>query len=76
MKLFYYSGQLYMRVVPSKRMFQSTMIHEVVTRGDVFAVHMETGQFTVVPGAAKITVCSTKVELPALTLQQDDLFGV
>lgn len=55
-KFFYYNDSLYLRIIPAKRLFQSTLVHEVVTRGDVFAVHMETGQFTIVPGKASVIV--------------------
>jgi len=29
------------------------MIHEVVTRGDIFALNLETGEFTILPGYKK-----------------------
>jgi hypothetical protein len=41
-----------MRITPAKRLFNSTMIHEVVTRGDFFAVNLQTGVFTVLPQGA------------------------
>jgi len=49
---FTYNGQLYIRLVPGKRMFQSTMVHEVVNRGDIFAMRVSDQQFTVIPGGA------------------------
>ena len=70
---FYYNNQLYIRVIPSKRLFNSTMVHEVVNRGDVFAVHVETQQLTIIPGKADVTHanidCTTPMTLPG------DLFG-
>jgi hypothetical protein len=45
-----YNDRKYMKIIPSKRLFNSTMIHEVVTRGDFFAVDMESKQFTVLGG--------------------------
>lgn len=54
LKTFYYNDELYIRLVPSKRMFQSTMIHEVVNRGDVFAMRVKDQQFTVIPGTAEV----------------------
>lgn len=47
---FIYKEQLHLKVIPCKRLFNSTTIYEVVTRGDCFAVNLETGVFTVVPG--------------------------
>lgn len=55
MRAFIYEGDIYLRVIPVKRMFQSTMVHDVVTRGDVFAVRMKDSSFTVVPGTANVT---------------------
>lgn len=52
---FTYAGQLYVRIVPSKQMFRSTMVHEVVNRGDVFAMRVSDQQFTVIPGTAQVT---------------------
>ena len=45
-----YDDRKYMKIIPSKRLFNSTMIHEVVTRGDFFAVDMDSKQFTVLGG--------------------------
>ena len=45
-----YNDRKYMKIIPSKRLFNSTMVHEVVTRGDFFAVDMESKQFTVLGG--------------------------
>lgn len=47
---FTYKEALYLRMAPSKRLFNSTTIWEVVNRGDFFAVCLDTGVFTVVPG--------------------------
>jgi len=55
MKTFTYAGELYIRVVPSKRLFNSTLIHEVVNRGDVFAVRVSDSTLTIVPGTADVT---------------------
>ena len=49
---FKYKDRIYMRIIPTKRLFNSTTIWEVVNRGDIFAVDMETFTFTVVPGIA------------------------
>jgi hypothetical protein len=50
--VFMYEDQPYMKVIPAKRLFNSTMIHEVCTRGDFFAVNMVTNVFTILPNGA------------------------
>jgi hypothetical protein len=50
--VFMYKGEPYMKIVPVKRLFNSTMIHEVITRGDFFAVNLLTNVFTVLPAGA------------------------
>ena len=50
-KAFVFNGQPFMKIVPSKRLFRSTLVHDVVTRGDIFAVNLTTGEFTVFPGS-------------------------
>lgn len=47
--VFMLGGIPYIKIVPSKRLFNSTMIHEVVTRGDFFALNLLTNVFTVLP---------------------------
>lgn len=51
-KVFIYKDEPYMKIVPAKRLFNSTTIHEVVTRGDFFAVNLATNVFTVLPQGA------------------------
>lgn len=36
-----------MRVTPCKMLFRSTTVHEVVCRGDFFAVALDTGILTI-----------------------------
>lgn len=50
MKAFIYQGKLYLRAIPGKSLFRSTMVHEVVNRGDIFALCLENQQLTVIPG--------------------------
>lgn len=64
LKSFYYNGDLYIRLVPSKSMFRSSMVHEVVNRGDVFAMRVSDQQFTVIPGKAKVDHTNIPVHLP------------
>ena len=50
LKALYIDGRNYYKVIPAKRLFNSTMIHEVITRGDFFAVDLETGTLTILAG--------------------------
>lgn len=45
---FVLNNQAFMKVVPAKSLIRSTTIHDVVTRGDFFAVNLSTGELTVV----------------------------
>lgn len=54
MNTFLYQGELYVRVVPGKKLFQSTMVHEVVNRGDVFALRVSDSCLTIIPGKATV----------------------
>lgn len=55
MKTFLYEGQIYIRCVPGKNLFRSTMVHEVVNRGDIFALRVSDQILTIIPGTAKVT---------------------
>ena len=46
---FNHNNTTYVKIIPSKKLFNSTMIHEVVNRGDVFALNLSTGIFTILP---------------------------
>ena len=50
MKVFEIAGILYLRVTPVKSLFHSTMVHEVVNRGDIFAVRLEDATLTIIDG--------------------------
>lgn len=52
---FEYKGDTYARVIPGKRLFQSTMVHEVVNRGDIFALRLKDSILTIIPGTAEVT---------------------
>lgn len=72
---FYYRSELYIRLIPSKALFRSTLVHEVVNRGDVFAMRVSDQQFTVVPGKAQVTHTSIDVTVPLTdSPAQADLF--
>jgi len=47
---------VWVRVIPAKTLFRSTMIHEVVNRGDVFVVDLTTGLLTIIDGAEDVVV--------------------
>jgi hypothetical protein len=55
LKVFELEGVLYLRVIPGKKLFRSTMVHEVVNRGDIFAVRLEDSVLTIVPGKSQVT---------------------
>jgi hypothetical protein len=55
------NGSDYLKIIPSKALFKSTMIHDVVNRGDCFALNLHTGEFTIIPGTALIL--NTKVDM-------------
>ena len=55
LKVFELDGTLYMRVIPGKKLFQSTMVHDVVNRGDIFAVRLEDSVLTIIPGKSQVT---------------------
>ena len=54
LKAFELDGVIYARIVPGKKLFNSTMVHSVVNRGDIFALRLEDSVFTVIPGNAKV----------------------
>jgi len=54
LKCFELDNVLYIRVIPGKRLFNSTMVHSVVTRGDIFAVRVEDSMLTIIPGDSKV----------------------
>lgn len=54
MKAFIYNGEVYLRAIPGKKLFQSTMVHEVANRGDIFAIRCSDQVLTIVPGKAEV----------------------
>ena len=51
---FIYQDQIYIRCVPAKSLFKSSMVHEVVNRGDIFAIRCSDQVLTIIPGTAKV----------------------
>ena len=54
MKTFTYQNELYIRCIPSKMLCRSTLIWEVVNRGDIFAVRVRDQMLTIIPGTAEV----------------------
>lgn len=54
MKAFIWNGVHYLRCVPAKSLFRSTLVHEVVNRGDIFAIRISDQALTIVPGNAVV----------------------
>lgn len=51
-RIFVYDNRPFMRVTPSKTLFRSTTVHDVVCRGDFFAVALDTGVLTILKGGS------------------------
>ncbi len=60
LKLFKYKDEIFLRVVPGKNLFRSSMVHEVVNRGDIFAVRMSDSILTIIPGTAEVEQLSVQ----------------
>ena len=54
MKAFLHNNELYIKVIPGKRLFQSTMVHEVINRGDIFAVRISDCGLTILDGTIEV----------------------
>lgn len=61
MVAFRYNDEWYLRIIPTKRLFNSTTIWEIVNRGDIFAVRLSNSVFTVIPGTAQVTFIDASV---------------
>jgi hypothetical protein len=63
LKAFELDGVVYVRVIPGKKLFNSTMVHSVVNRGDIFALRLEDSVFTIIPGTAKVRHFDIEVQV-------------
>lgn len=63
LKAFELDGVIYIRIIPGKKLFQSTMVHSVVTRGDIFALRLEDSVFTVIPGKSLVRHLELEVSM-------------
>ena len=61
-KLFSYNST-YLKVAPVKNLLHSTLIHEAITRGDCFAVNLDTGLFTILPGKQLVEPLKTELKI-------------
>lgn len=68
MKIFELDGKLYSKVVPSKTLFHSTMVHEAVTRGDVFAIRLQDMSLTILSG--KLVEAAEKINAYVIPHQE------
>ncbi len=63
MKVFWYEGDVYIRVIPAKSLMKSTMVYEVTTRGDVFALRIRDSQLTIIKGSAPVVHCDNDAKI-------------
>ena len=55
--------EIYLKITPVKSLLHSTMMYEVVTRGDFFVVNVTTGNFTVMPKSVRVSPVSATITL-------------
>lgn len=72
LKAFIFQEDLYIRAIPGKNLFKSTMVHEVVNRGDIFAVRVKDQCLTIIPGSAAVTHVTLDI---SNTQPQGELFS-
>lgn len=70
MKAFIHNGDVYVRAIPGKNLFRSSMVHDVVNRGDVFALRLKDQLLTIIPGTAQVEHIEVNV-LQAVSLDND-----
>ena len=63
MKAFKLGNDIYLRVIPAKYLFNSTMIHEVINRGDLFALRVRDSTLCIIRGEEKVEHVDHDVEL-------------
>lgn len=54
MKAFVHNNRTYLRVIPSKFMMNSTLIYDIVTRGDVLALDIEDQKLVCIKGTEQV----------------------
>lgn len=73
---FIYNDRIYVRAIPGKKLFNSTMVHQVVNRMDVFALDLFSQEFTIIPGKANvehIELDITRLPTPVVPLTDTNL---
>lgn len=53
MKIFLYEGKRYTRIFPRPKMYNSQMVRAATNRGSIFAMNVDTGEFSILPGTVK-----------------------
>lgn len=56
-------SEIYIKMTPVKTLLHSTMLYEVVTRGDFFVVNVSTGNFTIMPKSVRVSPVSAVITL-------------
>lgn len=68
---FIHEGKTYIQVKPVKKLFQSNLIHDVITRGDIFAVNIQTQELTIISG--KSDVVHIRIDQLTALIQQEQM---
>lgn len=53
MKIFLYEGARYVRILPRPKMYNSQMVRSATNRGAIFAMNVDTCEFTILDGKVK-----------------------
>lgn len=67
MKAFIHNSHTYIRVIPSKYMMNSTMIYEMITRGDILAMDITDQKLVCIKGTESVQ----HIELNLLNVVED-----
>lgn len=73
MKAFSHSGKLYIRIIPSKFMMNSTMIYDMVTRGDILAIDVNDQKIYCFRGTEKVIHLEGSFSIEAEMHKQGEL---
>lgn len=60
-KAIIYNNEIYLRCVPAKTLFHSSLVHQVVNRGDVFVLRLSDQVLTIIPGKAQVSFIDIEV---------------
>jgi hypothetical protein len=73
MKTFTYNNDLYIRCIPGKNLFKSTLVYQVVNRGDIFALRCRDQVLTIIPGIATVEHSEHRLIPPAGQLELEGI---